>query len=1584
MRISCTDVKDLAHDIEQAESRECTEDGLTTGKKRKQAGELLSIANWNEDKAKRVKTEVNNLSDKEIFEVERSGSQSHIIAALVTDLFECIFDAKWEVRHGALLALRHILLSSRFIQSIGTTKQTLNEAENVSKWVEECLVRCCSVLALDQFVDYSADESVAPVREVCAQVFGILLGTLSQEHILVEYIKALRCLLRDSRWHACHGGLLGLKYLIQAHRNHASRLVPLIFDDVLNAFDRRHVEEEDILVVAANMLEDFTQFLENVPVEKIHLASRILWLVLKHKKGSGMVHAAAIRSLSMWYNDPSVCSILANNTEAFDLTWASVIRAVPLLHQHSHAVRQSTVNCVAALFTGGIFCANKNPVTFGGLLKFLLPRMLLQLVREKQQDVRQSILHAWKRVIEKSSLHGVLVSVLSGVILQWMKLLWSIEGLSHFFVQAADVGICDDIFEDSVPWDNQRSLEADVKDNMKSRVAFADAIGFVSSFVPLTSSCFDDIIKTYEESLHSSSAEQQCGSLLALSRWAQYEKHRDPERLVYLRDRLGVIVDLYAKNNWLHENTSKDSNSNHLQMYQEHFAALNRVRKMEEIVIGIFKVAGIILKLDTSHSSTISAANASRDIAERVASFPYERLRGNPEQYELAHFKRQDLFVLDELLQQDFSRFYNRIQGVGSCAYCSLLPLPTKKSGFLVKSLMESIKKEECVEFLIISAETMADFVLSQALKQSKCVTKIIANLNNSATAMISTAPMDNLSCDAKKSIEVRVRGAELTLMKICERGGSEVFQKCPILEDVIKNPWNNSNDQALQQSMHMLCLLVPSIHPEAMHYCVQWLESIALLILRPCWTNDTMDMLANAITIICKSSQKLQENAMFVVFEKVFGVFTKSVQANRRAILGAVMVLHKIATSIGNVITPFIPSLVRYAMMTMSTQDVVARTLAASAFAELVPLIPLQMDPVSRKMDDDNVNVKSVAMMDVLRQNQVSRKFLESLLEGKAVEHVNVGELFISAKITLRSYQQHGVDWLTFLAQNGLHGILADDMGLGKTIQTLAAMAKWLVEYHKIHNFSYPCLVVCPPIIVHHWIAETMKVCSSVFGSVVDFSVPAAERQLLHQRNIFAKSTKATLIVTTYSILRSDVDMMKKNEFSFVVLDEAHLIRNPKTSTFEAVCSLQSSHRLALSGTPLQNNVADLWSLFEFLMPGYLGDYTSFRRDFVSPISNAKANNATSKQKEIAALSITQLHQKVLPFILRRTKDQVLTELPPKIVTNVLVALSPLQRRLYLLASSSHSCAEDDSKFASNGPDVLSNLQLLRKICVHPSLVEKASIVHQLRASEKKNLREWENSGKFVGLRDLLVDSCNMGYDEYMKNQETPVSEHRCLIFAQLKETLDITETMLKKSLPCVTYRRLDGKTPHNLRAQIVNQFNNDPSIDLLLLTTAVGGLGLTLTGADTVIFLEHSWNPFVDLQAMDRAHRLGQQKTVRVFRLIMKDSLEEHVMDLQAFKERVATTVVAKSGVDDSMNTNTRQVLSLLKSSSSALKTQQIATPVLTKSKEQTSESGGTLLIAPGARAILDQIGELWDEAQYDSLVFPVSEDDETVSDN
>jgi TATA-binding protein-associated factor len=1025
------------------------------------------------------------------------------------------------------------------------------------------------------------------------------------------------------------------------------------------------------------------------------------------------------------------------------------------------------------------------------------------------------------------------------------------------------------------------------------------------------------------------------------------------------------------------------------------------VFQIEARIIEIYSSVGISLQ-PADRPASAATADISRQIAEHIALFPYENLQSHPKEFEMAHFKRQDLFVVDELVQQSFSRFYHRIQGLGSTAYCELLPIP-KKSGFLVKALMNSIKEEEEPAFRTISSQTVAGFVVGQAHTQKKCVSKIISNLCNSATALIeatggyfdgdSNAQDDHstsVSPEVLKKTRVRVVGAEAALREICKRARGSLFETCRALEDVISKAWaqHEVDELTIKRCMHLIVVVVPHVESTALATCLTWLDRLAQLLYLPLEGHHTRRFVAHAVGTICKSTHgHLRESAMLTVYNSIFAAFANADVAKAEILEGAVMVLDSIVHTLAADLTPYVPSLVHYAMMTMSSQFERVRTLAAGVFADLVPLIPLQMDLELQESD----NLLPDSLRTIVNQNAVSRSFLESFSEGKAVQCVDVKPL-LAAQISLRVYQQHGVDWLCFMANNNLHGILADDMGLGKTLQTLSAMAATLaVPSNPGSKTGKTCLVVCPPIIVHHWVQEAKKYTPGLFTSIIDYSLPASERKALNGGNgILIPDDGPTLIVTTYSILRGDIESLSGIDYSFVVLDEAHLIRNPLTALFRAVLQLRTSHRIALSGTPLQNNVTDLWALFEFLMPGYLGNFAVFRRKFVLPITKSKERNATTKQKELAAITIARLHQKVLPFILRRTKDQVLQELPPKIISNVLLPLSTLQRRLYSLVSSTKSETASSSRSKTSKKknsetkpvaNVLTNLHLLRKICVHPALGANDPVARGLNAKEKGALLDWKCSGKMMGLRDLLVECCDFAARDQGGSQgsavdandldDSNISPHRCLVFAHLQKTLDLTEQMFRDALPGVTYRRLDGQTVNAKRADIVQHFNSDPSIDVLLLTTAVGGLGLTLTGADTVIFIEHSWNPFVDLQAMDRAHRLGQKRTVRVFRLIMKESLEEHILNLQAFKEQVAATVVQKSDARSSMSTNTKGVLDLLQTSSSV-----VAAKELRAAKKPDQQIAAAL--PPGAQELLDQIGELWDESQYDSLDFPEHTDE------
>lgn len=1593
------DVKDIADDIEQGEEdaalREAVAATAPTPKRKRAAAELLQDTDSRkEERQRRVvvsesarsstkklkrnhAADVAENQDGEDDEDGMDDRQAHLrtTAELVVDLFESVFDSKWEVRHGALLALRQIFLASELIQSFEDSGLA---AEFASAWLEECLVRCICVLALDQFVDYSADGSVSPVREVCAQVFGILLGNLQNEQrLLAKYLEILRALFRGSTWHACHGAMLGLKYLVLAHKSHAQSLVPLFFKDVLEAFERRQ-EEEEVMVLAAEMFEDFARFLDGVPQDHLWKAATLLWKALADHAASGLVPASAVRALSAWYNHDSMRRILERDEGLSALSESSIHQVVPLLHQPTRAVRLSAASCTAAMFQIG------GKLSEAQLVRYFLSHLLLQLSREEDEGVRMNVSEAWKNAVLSSSKQSVLVTAVSADLPFWTDLLWSTSGVHRLDV--------DFKLPQKVP------LQFEIAETSSaSRVAFADAIGYLGAHIPVDSEASITFARKLSDSLRSASGERQCGALLAISRWAFYEKKGDgdgsgasPDRLASLQRAIGPGLEDLSRQDWIVQTQGHPDEV----YYSEQRGLLKRVRVMEARIMEVFAANGVKCTPTTPNSASPgsqSAAECSRRIAENAGSFPYGELAGHPASFELAHFKRQDLFLVDETLQQSFARYYNRVQGLGSCAFTNLLAIPSKKSGFLVKALMDSLKSEENADFRLLSAQTMADFAVSQAHIQRKCVAKIVSNLCNSATALAFSEEGSDLvteagdggnaepstSSEVMRKARVRMSGAEVTLRTICEVAGAKVFSLFPSLDDFISKCWASTppDDKTVQQRCHLVCTLVPTIHPDAYPICFVWLERLAALVTQSHRLGHTRAAVTHACTSICLHARAHQERAMQLVYQHIFAVFSSGTgRGAANSLLGATMMLHHVVKALSSNLVLYIPSLVHYAMKAMSSQDSEIRSLAARAFAELVPLVPLRMDLTADTTQDHKELSKS--LHEIVGENQVSRVFLESLLEGKAVKRAAVDHVLADG-VSLRSYQHHGVDWLSFLFENSLHGVLADDMGLGKTLQTLAAIAGY-VSAHDVP--ASRCLVVCPPVVTDHWLTEATTRFASVFTSVVDYSGSPHDRKAARKAlsSKSAPSRGVTLIVTTYSVLRSEISFLKQTEYDFAVLDEAHLIRNPATSLFSAVQQLTASHRVALSGTPLQNNVADLWSLFEFLMPGYLGEFAAFRRDFVSPISRSRERNATPKQKEVAALAITRLHQRVLPFILRRTKSQVLKELPPKIISNVLVSLTPVQKKLYALACEGDERESPDVATAGGNSamsSVLVNLHKLRKICVHPALVLQDALARQLNAKEVTAAADWSSSGKMVALRDLLVDACGIGVASPTAGTEDSgeivSSQHRCLVFGHLKETLDVIEQMFRNVLPGATYRRLDGQTAQHQRAAIVRQFNEDPTIDVLLLTTSVGGLGLTLTGADTVVFMEHSWNPFVDLQAMDRAHRIGQRRVVRVFRLIVKESLEEHIMDLQAFKERVSTTVVTENDAQRSMNAKTTEVLSLLQSSSAIVKAKDAASSAA--KAQRRSQANHAQYLPAEAHTLLGQLGELWDESQYTSLAFP-----------
>jgi superfamily II DNA or RNA helicase len=445
-----------------------------------------------------------------------------------------------------------------------------------------------------------------------------------------------------------------------------------------------------------------------------------------------------------------------------------------------------------------------------------------------------------------------------------------------------------------------------------------------------------------------------------------------------------------------------------------------------------------------------------------------------------------------------------------------------------------------------------------------------------------------------------------------------------------------------------------------------------------------------------------------------------------------------------------------------------------------------------------------------------------------------------------LRPYQIHGVEWLAGLARQNLHGLLADDMGLGKTAQALAFCA-WL---QKTETASGPALVVCPTSLVTNWLRETAKFTPHLRTLDLTGSDRAQK---------FAARHGHDLLVTSYAVLRRDAELYRAAEFSLVILDEAQHIKNRGSQNAQSAKALRARRRLILTGTPLENSVLDLWSLFDFLLPGYLGSAADFRERYETPLSRAPGV-PPSREME-------RLRHRIRSFFLRRTKEEVLTELPPKLEHLALCDLTGEQRDVYraLLAEGRREVFDRSGKTGAgrNRLAVLTTLLRLRQVCCHLDL---------LPGKEGEAARVWnEPSAKMDRAFELIDEAIDGG--------------HRVLLFSQFVRVLHLLRDEAARREIRLCY--LDGQTVE--RQAEVDRFQSDPAIPLFFISLKAGGTGLNLTGADTVIHFDPWWNPAVEEQATSRAHRMGQARVVQAYKLITAGTVEEKIQALQARKREL-----------------------------------------------------------------------------------------------
>ena len=463
-----------------------------------------------------------------------------------------------------------------------------------------------------------------------------------------------------------------------------------------------------------------------------------------------------------------------------------------------------------------------------------------------------------------------------------------------------------------------------------------------------------------------------------------------------------------------------------------------------------------------------------------------------------------------------------------------------------------------------------------------------------------------------------------------------------------------------------------------------------------------------------------------------------------------------------------------------------------------------------------------------------------------------------------LRPYQWHGVAWMQDLFQRKFAGILADEMGLGKTLQILT----WINWRKKQGGTMPPVLVICPSSLVFNWMEEANRWTPGLRTLPLEGS---------HRAKHFKEIGSHDLVITSYALIRRDADQYRQHVFEAVILDEAQHIKNRATQNAQSVKSIKANHRLVLTGTPMENSVMDLWSIFDFLMPGYLGSARDFKDRYETPIT---------QQNTLPVLD--RLKRRIGPFLLRRTKTEVRPDLPERIEQVTYCDLSKEQRSIYqqVMERGRAKLLEIAGQKQASGKArmmVLSSILRMRQICCDARLLD----------IEKDKLKE--PSSKLDLFTELLDEALDGG--------------HRILVFSQFVKMLSILRETLEARE--VDYCYLDGGTTQ--RGKVVQRFQNS-QIPVFLISLKAGGTGLNLTGADTVVHFDPWWNPAIEAQATARAHRIGQTQTVTSYKLVARDTIEEKILALQQRKQTQLSAMLESGKIDGMDGLSWDEIESLL----------------------------------------------------------------------
>ncbi|PKI84186.1 Mot1p [Malassezia vespertilionis] len=1437
-----------------------------------------------------------------------------------------LFSPTWESRHGAALGLREIFRT----QGSGGGKkmgESLDTNTNLHHaWAEDLAVRLLCVFALDRLGDFVFDQVVAPVRETASQTLAQLLPHISEDLVHATHNVLLEMIRQDSVreanlvgngqrngyiWEVRHAGLLGLKYEVAVR-----------FDLLRNDAEKHSVADGMVADVVDVVMLGLRDDDDDIVEQHLDLVLRLLeqlWACISDMKDDLSSSTGGVMDLlSSLYSYPQVLALAQRGAGAVQLT--ALIPKLFVFFRHTiTSVRLAVLHAINAFLQADAFDHS--------WLDDRLVRLLFQnMIVEERAPIRETTWEVWEQVLKILSVDP---AHFANVVLLHIPTLFKIVMMpigapidyALFYVPArtgAGARIEHDIDKGIL---SQDLTLVGVDTVIRGRLGAATALGEVLAKLQNAEEGACALLHTY---LGSQSALQKCLSAVVVQRWAELEANPPQflEEHARMKELHGMLLTLLDASTPL--------------TYSEMAVMVQRMQHDCQTLLNMFVRDG---KLARDKVPAVPALSI--DAIQTFCASTYPTLEASlgakSREKALPHLQEQRTKILRAVQRYQTTKETQDILVFSAVATAVIAwqVLPAKLNP-VIRSVMNSVKYEENKDLQARSAAAIADFIAlcgRSAIKVNPSG-KIVKNLcafvcqDTSNTPVYSTAKtagdriytlatlqpptkakgkLSEVEEDASLELGKLIRrGANMALMNTCTKFGASLWQVVPALWACSAKPlfdtFSDTHTAAqipgcddLGQAVLDACSVLEAIVPHV--DCALYPDLIPLLsILVLVITSPVAVIRAAGARCFAALSRSVMEPSMHTLVEEIVPMLGDASSLVHRQ--GAIEAISQTVRGLDDRLLPYVIFLVVPVLGRMSDSDQDVRLLATNTFAELVKLVPL----VQNLPDPPGFPAR------LLERRQAEQEFLSQLLDGSKVKPYEVP---VEMKAELRKYQLDGVSWMAFLAKYQLHGILCDDMGLGKTLQSITLLSskhyerdqRWQAT-HAPDATPTPSLIVCPPTLIGHWVHEIRQY-SPNLKPLMYAGYPAERARLQTQ------ISRYDAVIMSYDVVRNDVEALSAFSWFYCILDEGHVISSPKTKTTRAVKRISALHRMILSGTPIQNNVLELWSLFDFLMPGFLGTEYVFHERFAKPVLACRNGKPSAAEQEAATFALEALHKQIVPFLLRRLKEDVLDDLPPKIIQDVECDLGEMQKRLYddFVRSKAREHVEDalEEEKQDSAPGrqhVFQTLQYLRKLANHPCLVldkqdsVQAKMLVQINDT-RGTLAGLAHAPKLQALRQLLLD-CGIGTEREtlsLSASDAGVAQHRVLIFCQMRQMLDVIENDLFKNLmKSVSYLRLDGSVSTEKRHGIVQRFNADPSIDALLLTTSVGGLGLTLTGADTVIFVEHDWNPMRDLQAMDRAHRLGQKKVVNVYRLITRNTLESKIMGLQQFKMNVANSVVTQ----------------------------------------------------------------------------------------